>query len=102
MANRKNYLPLAEIRSAPDLPITEVEVPEWGGTICIRPMTAGEWIDYQSTLFEPDGDGKARIRQDGLREAPLRRVGTCMVHPETRERLFASYDDACAVLGAKS
>ncbi len=67
------YLTAAEILASDDLETAEMEVPEWGGTVRFRVMTADEAIKFQETINTPakknawvkilalcavDGDGK--------------------------------------------
>lgn len=46
------YLTAAEIFAADDAGIIEVQVPEWGGVVRLRKMTAGASIDYTSAPRE--------------------------------------------------
>lgn len=45
---RRKFLTLADIEKVEDRPITEVEIPEWGGWFRIRPLTAEAWEDAQN------------------------------------------------------
>lgn len=46
------HLSVDEIAAAQDLGESEVEIPEWGGTVVIRGLGYGEWVDLrdQSTV----------------------------------------------------
>lgn len=52
------FLSKAQILGATDLKSEDVSVPEWGGTIKIRTMTAKERDSFEAGLVR--GDGKAR------------------------------------------
>lgn len=44
MGEVKKFLSAAEILAAQDMQVVEVEVPEWGGVVRLRPMTAEEGL----------------------------------------------------------
>lgn len=46
----QKFLSAAEILAGPRMKPTPVEVPEWGGSVCVRPLTAGELDELQLTL----------------------------------------------------
>jgi len=58
----KKVLSAADIFSAEDLRPTEVEVPEWGGTILCRPLTAAEALEFT----EKFGGKMGGNNKDGL------------------------------------
>lgn len=80
-----------QILAAADLPLTEVEVPEWGGTCYLRPLTAGDAGQLQSEMAAADGQVPGDFR--------ARLVARCLVDAEGA-RLFE--DGEIAVLAAKS
>ena len=43
----------AAILAAPDLPLTELDVEEWGGTIYLRPFTAGDLARLDTESNDP-------------------------------------------------
>jgi hypothetical protein len=45
------------IIEAEDRPITEVDCPEWGGTVGIRAMSGSDMAEYQGVLAEGVGEG---------------------------------------------
>jgi len=49
----------AAILAAPDMPTEEVAVPEWGGTVKVRGLTAAERDVFDTTCF--DGNGKLLV-----------------------------------------
>jgi hypothetical protein len=57
MSNSKP-LTKAQILAASDLKTEIVEVPEWGGSVTVRTMTAAERDTFEAGLVK--GDGKAR------------------------------------------
>lgn len=84
-------LSAASILSAEDLPHEDVAVPEWGGVVRIRTMTAGARDDYEQTMLAAKGQRQRNVR------AQL--VALCAVD-ETGGRLFGPGD--IEALGAKS
>lgn len=84
------FLTAAEILNADDLEYTEIEVPEWKGTLRLRVMSADEAIKFQDQINTPslkksawvkilalcavDGEGK-RLFSDREMEA-LRKKST--------------------------
>jgi hypothetical protein len=84
-----------QILAAPDLKTEIVAVPEWGGEVIVRMMTAAERDDFESKLFIGEGD-KRRVNQANFR---ARLCSICLVD-DSGDRLFKVEDvDA---LGRKS
>jgi hypothetical protein len=54
----KALLSAAAILAADDLPTREVDVPEWGGTVRIRAMTAAEREELEHELLGSQRDGR--------------------------------------------
>lgn len=50
-----------EILSQTNLSTSEVEVPEWGGTVRLRTLSAREAIEFQKTIETPGGKNKGNI-----------------------------------------
>ena len=84
----------AQIEAANDLPYEEVEVPEWGGSVRLRPMTAGEHArlgsDYESLSKEQiacyvlaktivDEEGKPLFADEAGLEALTRKSGNAVL-----------------------
>jgi len=92
MSGNGTYLSRDAILGADDLTFADVLVPEWGGVIRLRTMTAAEWEDYETKLADAKKSGElANIR------ASL--VAACAVDADGN-RLFTEGDvDA---LGRKS
>lgn len=77
-----------QILAAPDLKTTEVEVPEWGGTVRLRALSA---LDVSRFLEARDADG----------EVSLKGLGTLVALSavdEAGNRLFGA-SDVDALLG---
>lgn len=51
----KNILTKEAILNTTDLPITELEVPEWNGVVCIRGLNAQERDEFEEFLFVGEG-----------------------------------------------
>jgi hypothetical protein len=59
-----------QILKADDLSFEEVEVKEWGGTVRVRMMTAGERDDYESAIYDfnlDDKDATATFKRENFR-----------------------------------
>lgn len=54
----KNILTKDSILATVDLPVKEIDVPEWGGVVYIRGLNAEERDSFEEVLFV--GDGKDR------------------------------------------
>lgn len=80
----------AEILSAADLPTEDVPVPEWGGTVRVKTLTAGELAAFQDQF----ANGTRSIRV--VRE----RLAAATIVDESGNRVFS--DDDVAALSAKS
>lgn len=53
MSEDKHFLTAKDILDSNDLETAEMEVPEWGGTLRLRVMTADEAIKFQDVLNTP-------------------------------------------------
>lgn len=84
-----------QILAADDIPIREVEVPEWGGTVRMRGLTGSERDAYELSLFQVRGE--KRIPR--MENARARLVALCIVDGEGN-RLFS--DEEVKALGGKS
>lgn len=72
MSDEKKFLTAAEILEKDDLPVQEIDVPEWGGTLRLRPLTAEEAISYNDTI-KSGGD---------KRHAAVILAGLCLVNED--------------------
>ena len=77
-----------EILTIIDLPITPVDVPEWGGQVFVRPLTAKEREVFES-FFQKDAD------EFGSHRARLVAMAAC---DENGQNLF-TMQDAVALSG---
>lgn len=73
--------------------VEPVDVPEWGGRVYVRQMTAAERDEYESSLWNDQGD---RVNRDNWRARFLVRV----VCDESGRPLFRP--EHAAALGQKS
>lgn len=80
-----------QILTAEDLPFRDIEVPEWGGTVRVRTMTAAEGTEFMEIIEAKAGEKGA---QQFLREKLL--VMTLV--DEKGARIF-SMDDIAALRG---
>jgi len=55
------------ILSADDLPKELVEVPEWGGEVYVRCLTAGERDDWEASVVSLEKNGKTKTDMKNLR-----------------------------------
>jgi hypothetical protein len=74
-----------QIRALDDLPVEEVEIPEWGGTVLVRGLQGNERDRYEYAMF------LARKDPDQKLAARARLVATCTLG-EDRKRLFTDAD----------
>lgn len=77
-----------EILRAVDLPTEAVDVPEWGGTVLVRGLTAKERLDIAREITGPDGKVDHALTLDLQIGLPFK----CMVDLDGK-RLFDSPDD---------
>ena len=84
-----------DIINADDMRSEDVNVPEWGGTVRVRALSARQRDAFEATLVS--GEGKKR-RAD-LANVRAKLVGMCLVD-DSGARLFT--DAEAVALGAKS
>jgi hypothetical protein len=84
-----------EILGREDLPLEEVPVPEWGGAVWVRTISAAERDAWEASTY---GDGKGDVRE---RLANLRARLVCLCACSANgDRLFTDAD--AGKLGGKS
>lgn len=83
------------ILSANDLPVQEVEVPEWGGSVYVRGLTGLERDEYEQSMLEMVGTS-IELKMSNARA----RLVACGCVDEQGNRLFTDKD--VAALGKKS
>lgn len=81
------FLSREQILDAKDLHTETVSVPEWGGDVRLRMLTAKERDAFEASVVEMKG-GK---QKQNLANVRARLVSLCLVD-ENGEQLFKSYD----------
>ncbi len=89
------YLTRADILSADDAEIREVDVPEWGGKVRIKSITGTARDAFEASLRE----GKGKNADVNLRNLRARLISLCVVD-EAGKRMFQKED--VGRLGAKN
>lgn len=83
-----NVLGREAILDADDTQIVPVEVPEWGGTVLVRPLSGEDRDMYEQSNLKERKNGTTRLN---LRNARARLVQLCAVDKDGR-RLFDKTD----------
>lgn len=78
------FLTKEQILAADDLAVEEVDIPQWGGKVRIRTLTAGERDEFELDVF---GSGE----KPNLRDMRAKLLALTLIDPQG-ERLFA-YDE---------
>ncbi len=89
-----------QILKKEDLPRKAVKVPEWGGEVLIRALTAKERDSYEQSMIETHGTGKNMEIRPNLSNAKAKLVSRSAIDDEGN-RLFTSEKDVID-LGGKS
>lgn len=84
-----------EILSVQDLPVERVEVPEWGGDVLMRGLTAAERDAFEQSVIEMQGKS-AKVKMQNLRA----KLVALSIVDEDGNRLFTQAD--AEALGKKS
>ena len=84
-----------DILEVKDIEIEEVEVPEWGGTVCVKGMSGLERDAFEASIVQAKGKG-TKVNMENIR-AKLAAQTLC---DEQGERLFTDVD--VKLLGKKS
>ncbi len=91
----KRFLTREEILQVQDLPVEDVHVPEWGGWVRVRGLTAEERDRLEASILE--GQGKhTRVKMENVRA----KLVAMTVVDEEGNRLFT--DEDVAALAKKS
>ncbi len=53
-----NLLPRDLIDGADDLPVEDVEVPEWGGAVRLRTLTGSERDGFEASVVSQNGSNR--------------------------------------------
>lgn len=84
-----------QIIAVNDLTIETMEVPEWGGSVCIRGMTGAERDTFESSIVTMKGQ-KTNVNMKDIRA----RLASLSICDETGQRLFSETE--IHILGKKS
>lgn len=91
-----NYLTKDQILGADDREFKTVDVPQWGGSVCLASMTGAERDQFEADML----DEKGKSKKGKLKNFRARYVSHCIVNsPEDPTRTFSEAD--IAALGAK-
>ena len=82
------YLSRDDILKPRDLKVEEVDVPEWGGIVRVRELTAEAMADYEASMVNVDSKGKGTPDFSNRRVKLLVRA----VVDEDGEQLFSLVD----------
>lgn len=85
------YLTKESIINADDRDYKDVEMPEWGGSVRIATITAGEKGKYETSLFKFLPDGTRQINSKNMANLRTRLIAACVVD-EQGERMFTDED----------
>ena len=97
--NMQVLLTKEQILGSLDLKRETVEVPEWGGTILVRELTAEERDAYEASLMEAKKVGKRVEFQPNLKNVKAKMAAKCIIdHAGTR--VFTDLE--AVALGRKS
>lgn len=92
----KKILSRADILASDDLVTEVVEVPEWGGSVIVRPLTGSERDSYEAGIFLSSTGKSGEYNLQNIR---AKLAGRTMID-EDGDRLFSDTD--VTVLGLKS
>lgn len=87
------YLTRDQILGVPDIMREDVDVPEWGGTVCVKGLSGTERDAFEASMVGRNG----AMKLDNIR---AKLVSLAVVDPDTGESLFSVGD--VAILGGKS
>lgn len=96
MAGKPHILGRDDILAVADIRPVLIEVPEWGGSVYVRGLTARERDEFELTITKRKPNGERELNTRNFR-ARLCAWGLC---DEKGARIFA--DDEVSALGRKS
>ncbi len=90
--NKARFLSANDILAVDDLPSRDVEVPEWGGFVTVRGLTAGERVEFAGIYTEEDmpRDAQALLAQMAM----VNKDGSQMFTKDQVEALSGKSADA--------
>lgn len=98
MESKKKFASKAQILQVPDLPVAELEVPEWGFWVRVRTLTAQERDNFETEIVR----GNGRNVRTNTRNIRAKLVAATLVD-ETGAPLFGLSDvDALGQKSAKA
>lgn len=97
--NTLKFLNAAEILAKDDAHFEDVEVPEWGGTVRIRSLTADERDAFDESITKLVGSGKYQTRELVMKGIRAKLVARSLIN-DKGERLFT--DAQVEALGKKN
>jgi len=68
--------------------VRRVEVPEWGGTVCVRMLSAGEWDEFENSLVIIEDGEKRKTNLANYRA----RFAVLIISDEHGHPLFTAAD----------
>lgn len=92
------YLSAEGILGADDLPVEDVQVPEWGGTVRVRGLSGSERDRFEARFT--DNTGKRAVGEKSFELFRARLAAACLVDDQGR-KMFRS-DAEVKRLGEKS
>jgi hypothetical protein len=93
--SKSKFLTRESILAAPDIETLEVDMPEWGGIVLIKPLSGAGRDAFEASVIE-EKNGKTVLKSQNFR---ARLVARCIVD-EDGKRMFA--DEDITSLGRKS
>ena len=93
------FLDRAAILGAADTTYETVEVPEWGGSVRVKSLTAAERDKFETDSIVESGKGKRKTIDVNMRNMRARLVVRCVVDKDGK-RVFSDTD--AEVLGDKN
>lgn len=76
------YLSKKQILEADDIPIDDLEVPEWGGMIRMRGLTGEQRDDYETTIMQQNEEGQWSSTKEALQNARAKLVVLTIIDAE--------------------
>lgn len=94
----KRFANKAAILAAQDLPVAEMEVPEWGAWVRVRTLTAGERDTFESEVVQNNG----RNTRTNTRNIRAKLVAACLVDEDGRPLFGLADVEALSAKSAKA
>lgn len=87
------FLTREQILSPREWPTEEVEVPEWGGSVKVRALTAAELDDFNASIVRTKGNNVEVNR----RNYRAKLVAKCVVNGDGKTPMFKEESDVIAL-----